>query len=500
MTRSKAFLLFCLSFLIGLLVGSAVPVPQLIMLGFLIVGIFFISVFWEYKNLVVFGISILFFLLGIWRFQLADLHFNDNVIKDCAGKEQKVLISGPIDGDSQIGQKSLSFSLKTEKLECKGDSFSVSARILINTSPYPRYQYGDYVEATGFLDIPSDDIDGFNYRNYLKKEKIISVMNWPEIKVTGKGSGNRLMEAIYSFKKSFQEASRKLMPLPQEGILEALIFGDETDIPKELKEKLNISGTRHITAVSGMNITIISSLIFSFALSFGLWRKQAFYLTSCLLFLYVLMVGASASAVRAGIMAFLFLLAQNLGRPASAGRAIVFSAAIMLFHNPFLLVYDLGFQLSFLAIMGIAYLQPIFSLWMKKIPDFRLFPIKSTFASTFSAQFFTLPILIYNFGYFSLVSPLTNILIVPLLAPITILVFLFGLSSLIFPLFARILFWPAWLCLTYIVSVIEYFSEVPFASLSLREIPFALVFFIYLLLGLIAWKLDDRYGKPAFLR
>lgn len=249
-----------------------------------------------------------------------------------------------------------------------------------------------------------------------------------------------------------------------------------------------------------MNITIISSLILSFALSLGLWRKQAFYITMILLVFYVLMVGASASAIRAGIMAFIFLLAQHLGRISSAGRTIVFAGTLMLFQNPFLLFLDVGFQLSFLAILGIVYLQPIFSNWLSKIPDFKFFPLKSTLVATFSAQVFTMPILIYNFGYISLVSPITNILIVPFLAPITILVFIFGLSVLLFLPLASLLFWPTWLFLTYIVSVIDYFSKIPFVSASFKEVSLIWLVIFYLLIGFVAWKLNKKYSTPVFLR
>jgi competence protein ComEC len=199
-------------------------------------------------------------------------------------------------------------------------------------------------------------------------------------------------------------------------------------------------------------------------------------------------------------LAFLFLLAQHLGRASSAGRAIIFAAALMLFQNPFLLLSDVGFQLSFLAILGIVYLQPIFSNWLAQIPDFKFFPLKSTLVATLSAQVFTMPILIYNFGYISLVSPLTNILIVPFLAPVTILVFLFGLSSFLFLPLAFLLFWPAWLFLTYIVSVIDYFSKIPFTSMTFENISLIWLAAFYLLIGFISWKLNKKYNSPIFLR
>jgi competence protein ComEC len=500
MTKSRAFLFFCLSFVLGLSLSSIASVSQLVMLGFLIFGIFLISIFWTNEKLVVVGFSILFFILGVWRFQVADFNFQNSGLKEYVGKEEKIVLFGVIDSETKIGQKSIGITLGAEQIEYKNQDVIVSGRVLVNISRYPEYHYGDKIKIRGRLEAPSEDIDGFNYKNYLKKEKIYSTMNWPETELVGEGFGNPVMETLFSFKNKFEEGSRKFISLPQEGILEALVFGDETNITKDFKEKLNMSGTRHITAVSGMNITIIASLILSFLLSFGLWRKHAFYVTVFLLVLYVLMVGASASAVRAGIMAFLFLLAQHLGRAASAGRVIVFGATLMLFQNPFLLFSDVGFQLSFLAILGIVYLQPIFSNWLSKIPDFRFFPLKSTLVSTLSAQVFTMPILIYNFGYISLVSPFANVLIVPFLAPITILVFLFGLSSFLFLPLAFVLFWPTWFFLTYIVLMIDYFSKIPFALMSFGKISVVWLVIFYLLICFTAWRLNKRYGSPVFLR
>jgi len=160
---------------------------------------------------------------------------------------------------------------------------------------------------------------------------------------------------------------------------------------------------------------------------------------------------------------------------------------------------DVGFQLSFLAILGMVYLQPIFSNWLFKIPDFKYFPLKSTLTATVSAQVFTLPILVYNFGYVPLISPLVNILIVPFLAPVTILVFLFGLSAILFWPLAFVLSWFAWLSLTYIIVVIDSFSKIPFASLSV-SLSLVWVAVFYLVLGLITWRLNKKYSTPIFLR
>ena len=243
-----------------------------------------------------------------------------------------------------------------------------------------------------------------------------------------------------------------------------------------------------------MNITIISSLILNFILLFGLWRRQAFYLAIILLIVYILMIGAPASAVRAGILGGLFMIGQNLGRFSTASRAVVFAATFMLLLNPFLLKLDIGFQLSFLAILGIIFLHPLFSGWFKKIPNPKIFPLRATLSTTVSAQVFTLPILIYNFGYITLISPITNILIVPFLAPITILIFAFGISGMIFFPLGYVFSWLTWLFLNYILSVIDWFSKVPFATINMQNISWILIIMYYFSAFLLIfwWQRKER--------
>jgi len=324
-------------------------------------------------------------------------------------------------------------------------------------------------------------------------------MSFPEIEIIGQGFGNPIVGALISFKNKFKNIAESFISPPEVGILEALIFGDEGQISKDWQEKLNLTGTRHIAAVSGMNITIIASLILTFLLSLGLWRGQAFYLSVALLLLYILMIGAPASSVRAGVMAGIFLFAQKSGRMSQGQRAVIFAAAFMLALNPLLLRFDIGFQLSFLAVMGIIYLQPIFSNWLRRIPDFKFFPLRATIAATLSAQVFTLPILIYNFGYVSLVSLPANILIVPFLAPITILIFIFGLSGMIFLPFGQIFSFPVWFALSYLTKIIDIFARIPLAVLKIEHLHWIWLAVFYLILGFFIWRWQESQ-KLKFLK
>lgn len=498
MTASKIFLYFCLSFVGGIFLNSLIKIPQLLMLGFLVFGLILISVFFKYKKVVVFGFFILFLFFGIWRSQNIESKIINSGLLKYNDLEQKIVLIGIVSSDPDIREKSIKLAVDSKELIVDNGNINIAGSVLVTTRRYPEYKYGDKLKITGRLEMPPV-FEGFNYKDYLKKDGIYSIMSFPKIELIGSGFGNPIMNILFSVKDKFKETAQQFISPPQEGFLEALIFGDENNMSQEWKDKLNLTGTRHIAAVSGMNITIISALILNFLLALGFWRNQAFYFSVILLVLYILMIGAPASAVRAGIMGGLFMAAQHFGRMSAAQRAVVFASASMLFLNPLFLRLDVGFQLSFLAIIGMIYLQPVFSGFLKKIPNFRFFPLRTTLSATLSAQVFTLPILIYNFGYIPLISPITNILIVPFLAPITILIFIFGLSGMIFFPLGLILSWPTWLLLAYLIKVIDIFSMFSFASLKLENTPWMFLIIAYLVLGVITWWIQENQ-KLKFLK
>ncbi|KPJ56129.1 hypothetical protein AMJ49_05675, partial [Parcubacteria bacterium DG_74_2] len=203
-----------------------------------------------------------------------------------------------------------------------------------------------------------------------------------------------------------------------------------------------------------------------------------------------------ASAVRAGIMGGLFLFAQKIGRLNSSSRTITFAATFMLVQNPLLLKSDIGFQLSFLAVFGIIYLMPVFQSWFTRLNFIHqdLEGLRDIISMTIAAQIFTLPLLIYNFGYLSSVSLIANVLIVPLVPFIMISGFIFIILGIIYQPLAWILALPCWLLLTYLIKIVDFLSGFSFASLSL-EISWIWLIIFYLVLGCITWQLTkkDKY-------
>ncbi len=280
----------------------------------------------------------------------------------------------------------------------------------------------------------------------------------------------------------------QIMPQPEAAVFNGMVLGYDKNIPAALKTSYNITGTRHILAISGMNISIVSLMLMSFGLAIGLWRRQAFWLALVGIIAFVLLVGSPPSAVRAGLMAGIVLWARNRGRLFLAWRPLVLAAFFMVLLNPRLLIFDIGFQLSFLAVAGILYFK---NFWDRV---FGWLPIKlarELLALSFSAQITTWPIILYNFGTFSVVGPVANIFVVPLLNPIMLL----GLGFAIFswwPLASKIFLWPAWLILKAADRAVEFFAALPWASLNLGQ-PGLIVLAYYPFLYWL-WRFFERRG------
>ncbi|MFH1820745.1 MAG: ComEC/Rec2 family competence protein [Candidatus Nealsonbacteria bacterium] len=468
MTVSKTFFYFSLSFIIGILLNSLFLFNQLIALAFLIPPVFLISVFWERKKIVMVGFCLLFLSLGIMRHQQAVFNIPEIY-------ENEISFIGQVAAEPDIRENHIKLILFTEL---------VPGKVLISVDKYPKYEFDDKLKITGELKKP-EAFEGFNYPDYLAKDGIYSVMYFPEVEFLGQADSNltsRVYNQILLVKNKLRESIGNTLSEPQSSVLGALILGDKRKLSDDIKNKLNAAGLRHITAVSGLHIMILAGILMSFGLFLGFSRKISFYLVLAFLVFFIILVGLPPSAVRAGIMMVFFLLSQVLGRPRSGLRVIVLTATAMLLINPLLLKSDVGFQLSFLAILGITCFMTPFQRYLKS----------SVLSVTLSAQVFTLPILIYNFGYFSLISPVTNILVVPFLPFVMILGFAGSIIGLIWLPLGYMLFWPAWLMLSYIIKIAEVADSL---SLSLYNVHFGWLIAFYLVLGIFILKVRPKIKR-----
>lgn len=386
------------------------------------------------------GLCLVSAVLIIWRYQIIESRIKNYELREYNDSGKEITFIGRVIKEPDVRETNTKLTI-----EARLSKESRASKILVTASRYPEYKYGDELRITGRLETPAV-FDDFNYQNYLKKDGIYSVIYYPQIELLKTYRGRA--SVIFDFKDKMRQVIYRFLAPPQSEILGAMILGDKNRMSQELKEKLNIAGVRHITAVSGMHVLILSNILTSLFLFLGFWRGRAFYISIIIIWLFIFLTGLQASGIRAGIMASLFLSGRKLGRQSFSLRSIIIAAAIMLIINPLLLFYDAGFQLSFLAALGIINLAPFLKKYLKW----------DVLTLTLSAYIFTLPVLIYNFGRVSWIGLLANLLIVPVVYPVMILGFVFVLAGLFWSGLAWFLSIPVWLLLTYIIKLVDLFS------------------------------------------
>jgi competence protein ComEC len=339
------------------------------------------------------------------------------------------------------------------------------------------------------LQIP-ENFEDFDYRMFLAKDGIFYVCKNTKIELIARDQGSRFYASILKIKNKFNDNINQLIPFPESVLLSGLILGGSSGLPAQLKDNFSRTGMTHIVAVSGYNVTIVANMLMIAGIWLGLWRPKAFWFAVFGILVFVLMTGLSASAVRAGVMGSLLLWAMKNGRLANSQNAIVLAAAIMLLINPLLLRYDIGFQLSFLATLGIVFLYPHFESKLNK--NSRAFWLWEILFLSLSAQIFVLPIILYNFQTLSLISLVANVLILPIVPLTMVAGFLPAVAQFLFSPLAQVLAWLAYLPLQYEIAVVSILGNLKYAALNVQNFPWWGAAAWYLLLALFIIKIRKQ--------
>ena len=491
MSNSDAFLAILLSFIAGIFISPLFNIPMFIFWEFLALGFAFLLFSNKKVPLIAFSLCFILFSLGGFYYHFYNKKLANNGIKNYY--DQRIVAEGTIVSEPKFYNGTLKITVKTKSI----NSRTIQSKILIKTRTNSSYQYGDKIKAIGKLVKPPIYQD-FNYQNYLKTKKILGLMNYPQLILISKNNGSNFYASILKAKQEFRNKINKYFSYPENLFLRAIILGDKQDIPSSWKNKLNAAGLRHIVCISGMHIIVLIYIFLWLGIIFGLARPKAFYFAVAFLWLYIILVGFQPSIIRAGIMGTLYLFCQKIGREKASLQALVLAAFLMLLFNPLLLNFDAGFQLSFLATLGIIYFTPLFRELFQKFKIFNSFGIANVLSITLAAQIFTIPILIYNFGYFSLVSPLTNVLVVPILPYIMASGFIFLAASFLGQFFALLSLIPVFLLLNYLIKIVSYFSSLKYAFIVL-SLPWQALILYYFCLGGLIYALKSFWQKKFSL-
>lgn len=380
---------------------------------------------------------------------------------------------------------------------------SVDGLMVVRGDLGTKWSYGDVLVVRGELEAPENDED-FPFKDYLARSGAYSVMAFASVEKLGEGRGSVLWNVLYGLRERATQLIYHLYPDPEASLLAGILLGDESGLSDSIKAAFNDTGTRHIIAISGFNISIIAGI---FLAIFTRWlgARRGIALAAAGVIAYTILVGAGPSVVRAAIMGLLALLARQLGRDQFGVNTLAVVAAVMVALTP-LVLWDIGFQLSFTATLGLMLYSERIRLWFffrleKKLPPAWLDRVKAPLSEfvfiTLAAQVATLPLLLIYFQRFSLVSLPANFLILPLQPALMILGGLSALLGLLILPLGRLFALATWPLAGLTIRIVEFFASLPFASFQIGQFTWAYAAIYYAALVVMSVPaLRDRFTLP----
>jgi competence protein ComEC len=394
-------------------------------------------------------IVIYFFLLFLRYFQTKPPDYP-------TGKE--ITLTGVLSDEPQIAGKIQRFTFEF---------------VPITTWKLPEYHYGDKLRVMGMI-----------------TQEPKKVMLFPKIIFIEHKEGG-LMAKIITIRERVIDFYAKSLPEPAAGLLAGIVLGVKANLPSDFYNNLKMTGTMHVVAASGMNVTLVAGFLMSILWHF-LGRKKALIISSIGIVFYAALAGFSASIVRASLMGFLFFLSQYLGRQNIGLLSLGLASGLMMIVNP-RIIYDIGFQLSVGATGGLILLQPLLRHTFGSLA--RIPFIGEALMTTFAAQIATFPVLLVNFGRMSLLSPITNTLILWTIEPIMVIGGIGVIVGFFMEPLGRLFIYLSYGFLVLFIEVVNFFGRIQLFSFTFNNIPiwFGVGWYL-MIIGVLRFRYN-RFGR-----
>ena len=445
------------------------------------------------RTYLIITLSLVSFCLGGFNYQIRIPKIDAFHIAWYNDREYDLLVTGTLSEPPDYRDTYTNLHIKVDAVDTGSGDLLVEGELLARVFPNETYEYGENVRIRGKVVTPPEN-EEFSYREYLARQGIHSYMSQTEVTHLPGNGGNPVHRAIYAFKDKALDNIYKIFPDPEASLLAGILLGVDTGLPKDLQQAFKDTGTAHIIAISGFNIAIIAGLFATFfSRIFGQARGSIIAILG--IAFYTFLVGADAAVVRAAIMGGLSLIIRQAGRRNDGLNALMLSALIMSIFNPNI-PWDVGFQLSFFATLGlILYAEPFQNWAVNLITRFTspgtaqklAAPISEYILLTLAAQITTLPIMAYHFKRISLVSLIANPFILPVQPAVMIVGGIAVILSLIWLPLGAIAAYGAWPFVAYTIRLVELFDLLPNGVIVLGNFSFWLVLLFYIVL--LTWTL-----------
>jgi competence protein ComEC len=338
----------------------------------------------------------------------------------------------PSEGERELANRGGSSGLSTLHSGLSTSEWrTASGLVMVNIySSEPKLEYGDRVRISATPYPPRDPTNPgqFSWKDYLARQSIYScayVRSESQVCIMRSGRGNIFVSAALKAKHCIERSIARIVPAREASVMTGMVLGTYSYLPRETLANFGRTGTLHLLAASGYNCFILLFLATPVLKRVGILPKWRNIVVILLVTMYLLMVGPKPSLVRASLMAALILIAPLLRRSPNI-RTLFFVTGIAVLATKPSYLFDIGFQLSFLAVWALISIAPVVesllsragvlaqhspgpikgkSRWLRKISS----ELASAGIATASVTLFTAPAIAYYFNYFSLVSLPANV-------------------------------------------------------------------------------------------
>ncbi len=444
MTKAYAFLNLCVGFLLGVAAGSVLPLVLYGWLAALAVCIAASAVAVSAGARMV-VLTLLVGAVGVSAggVRVQQVRLQESVLVAYVSTKQD--FEGVVVTDPDVRQSS-------QMLTVRPDGYA--ERVLITTTVTSRFAYGDRVWVRGKIAAP-EPFNGFDYPGFLARANIYTVMKYPKIITLQAGEGNPVMRVLLGVKRWVVETIHQRLAGEQGELLLGMLIGHKRGLPADALQDFVRTGTSHLLAVSGFNVSVF--IVWLSGLAAWIGRRRQLVVSALCVLCFAVISGLSAAVVRAACMGLLLLFSLGFGRVYIASIAVVTAAACMVLQNPRILYWDVGFQLSVAATLGIVWGMDIVARVAERFP--RGAPLLQAAGVTVCALLATTPIALWHFGQLSTVAVLANVLVLPAVE----LVMMLGVLALL-PLVGGGFAYVAGLVLAWMRWVIGLLAAFPYAS------------------------------------
>ncbi len=444
--KDKPFLFLLIFYISGIIFGSYVYIKNSFVQVIIIINLV-ILIFSNKKSnlrfLFITSTILIYIFFGILSINsyLRPVLKEDHIINYIS--DEKLSIEGVLFRPPEYTENGVRLYIKAKRIYREDSIIHTRGKLLIYLRGREiNLRYGNRVRILVRLRIPEnyDNLGGFNYRRYLATDGIYVIGSLKDgrgiVKLYG-NRGNIFLRYIDDLRERIRNVINSNLKEPANQIINALIVGESKGIPEDLRERFNITGTSHILAISGLHIGIIATFAF-IIIKWLLKRSPRLILKTDVrrisailslfpIWIYGFLSGYSISTIRAIIMISAYLFSIILRREREIFNTLAFAGFIILLIYP-LAIYDISFQLSFISVLSIIYLFP------KIKPDLHRYKILNPILISLVAIIGTAPLVSYYFNRISIIAPLSNLIVVPLIGFLSVPIGL--LASLLYFVYA----------------------------------------------------------------